>query len=106
MQLVVGDSCFALQLWWEVLPWVSEVVPSSKGNGGEAVEVRGGGGERSRANGRVSLSSLESQKMVEDLSCSGAETWGREMVVAAGSCNRSVATSMEAGVCCGLLEGE
>lgn len=85
---------------------MSEVVPSSKGNGGEVVEVRGGGGERSRANGRVSLSSLESQKMVEDLSCSGAETWGREMVVAAGSCNRSVATSMEAGVCCGLLEGE
>ena len=27
LQLVVGASCFAIQLWWEVPPWVTTMVP-------------------------------------------------------------------------------
>ena len=29
-QVVIGTTCFAIQLWWEVLPMVSEVVPVSR----------------------------------------------------------------------------
>ena len=39
LHLVVGSLCFAIQLWWEVLPWVSVAVPTqgrgwSKGDEG------------------------------------------------------------------------
>lgn len=37
LEVVVGLSCFAMQLWWEAPPWISQVVPSSGSNG---LEVR------------------------------------------------------------------
>ena len=41
LQLVVGSLCFAIQLWWEVPPWVSVVVPMQ---GKEWLKVRDEGG--------------------------------------------------------------
>lgn len=41
--MIVGSVCFAMQLWWEVPPWMSQVVP--KGNVQE-VRVEGNGSAR------------------------------------------------------------
>ena len=30
LHLVVKSYCYAVQLWWEVLPWISAVVPMNK----------------------------------------------------------------------------
>lgn len=30
LQVVAGHTCFMICLWWEALPWVSQVVPISK----------------------------------------------------------------------------
>ena len=40
MHLVVDDYCYALQLWWERLPWISKVVPMKKLQGGEEAKAR------------------------------------------------------------------
>ena len=39
LQVVIDTTCFAIQLWWEVLPRVSEVFPVSR-NGSGKEEVR------------------------------------------------------------------
>ena len=46
LQVVVGSSCFVIQLWWEVQPRVSEVAPMFRSGIGKEQEVRddGGGG--------------------------------------------------------------
>ena len=82
LRLVVGSLCFAIQLWWEVPPWVSVVVPSSRSSGGETVEVRSSSSEGLCAGRRVNLSSLDLQLVKAALSCSGAEFQGREVAVA------------------------
>ncbi|KAL6343814.1 hypothetical protein AAG906_027585 [Vitis piasezkii] len=38
--LVVDDYCYALQLWWKKLPWLSKVVPMEKKNGREKEKTR------------------------------------------------------------------
>ena len=30
LQVVAGHTCFMICLWWEALPWASQVVPISK----------------------------------------------------------------------------
>ena len=40
LHLVVDAYCYALQLWWERLPWISEVVPMKKLQGGEREKAR------------------------------------------------------------------
>ena len=40
MHLVVDDYCYALQLWWERLPWISKMVPMKKLQGGEGAKAR------------------------------------------------------------------
>lgn len=42
LHLVVGSSCFAIHLWWEVLLWVSVVVPMRSFCRSELEKVRGG----------------------------------------------------------------
>ena len=46
LQVVVGSSCFAIQLWWEVQPRVSKVALVFKSGMGNEQKVRddGGGG--------------------------------------------------------------
>ena len=40
MHLAVDDYCYALQLWWERLPWLPKVVPMKKMKGGEKEKAR------------------------------------------------------------------
>ena len=40
MHLVVDSYCYALQLWWERLPWISVVVPMKILKGGEGDKAR------------------------------------------------------------------
>ena len=40
LHLVVNSYCHAVQLWWEVLPWISIVVPMKNLKGGEGEKVR------------------------------------------------------------------
>ena len=40
MHLVVDEYCYALQLWWERLPWLSKVVSMKKMKGGEKEKAR------------------------------------------------------------------
>ena len=43
VQVAVGSSCYAIQLWWEVKPGVSEVVPVIRNETGKEREVRDDG---------------------------------------------------------------
>ena len=58
LQLVVGSSCFAIQLWWEVPPWVSVVVSSQ---GKERSKVRDEGEVESRVGSSVGQSQVQAQ---------------------------------------------
>ena len=49
MQVVVGSLCYALQLWWEVKPGLSEVVPTIRKEKGKEREVRDDGEGDTRA---------------------------------------------------------
>ena len=49
LQVVIGTTCFAIQLWWEVLPRVSEVFPVTRNGSGNEQEVREEEGGASRA---------------------------------------------------------
>ena len=40
LQVVIDTTCFAIQLWWEVLPRVSEVLPTIRNGSGKEQEVR------------------------------------------------------------------
>ena len=40
MHLAVDDYCYALQLWWKRLSWLSKVVPMEKKKGGENEKTR------------------------------------------------------------------
>ena len=40
MHLVVNDYCYALQLWWKRLPWLSKVVSMKKKKGREKEKTR------------------------------------------------------------------
>ena len=31
VQLVEGSGCYSMQLWWEVQPWYSQVMPAGSG---------------------------------------------------------------------------
>ena len=52
LQVIIGNTCFALQLWWEVLPRVFEVLPAIKNGSGKEQVAREEEGGTSRA-GRV-----------------------------------------------------
>ena len=43
LQVAIGSSCYAIQLWWEVQPWVSEVAPVIRNETGKEQEVRDDG---------------------------------------------------------------
>ncbi|RVX19200.1 hypothetical protein CK203_008571 [Vitis vinifera] len=49
MQVVVGSLCYALQLWWEVKPGLSEVVPAKSKEKGKERDVRDDGEGDTRA---------------------------------------------------------
>lgn len=49
LHLVVGSSCFSIRLWWEVLLWVSVVVPMRSFCRSELEKVRDGVGAGSCA---------------------------------------------------------
>ena len=53
MHLVVNSFCYAIQLWWEVLPWISAVVPMKnlKWREGEKVREEWDVGSRSGSSG-------------------------------------------------------
>ena len=55
VQLVVGSGCFSVQLWWETLPWFSQVVPAGSvyGKGDTEDEEETGSGSRVMCRGRV-----------------------------------------------------
>ena len=40
LQVVIDTTCFAILLWWEVLPRVSKVFPVSRNGSGKEKEVR------------------------------------------------------------------
>ncbi|RVW21275.1 hypothetical protein CK203_107346 [Vitis vinifera] len=55
LQLVVDASCFAIQLWWEVLPWVFVVLPMNKSQGSEGTKVRVDDADVSRLGSSVGM---------------------------------------------------
>ena len=81
LQLVVGFTCYSIQLWWEVPPKFSMVVPRSCSNGSLESKVRGddGGGSRigvekdlvllQAGRGDVSNSGGKSNRFGEGLDC-------------------------------------
>ena len=55
VQLVVGSRCFSVQLWWEIPPWFSQVVPmgSVREKGDTEVEDEVGSGSGAVCRGSV-----------------------------------------------------
>ena len=81
VQIVVGSGCFSVQLWWETLPWFSQVVLAGslfeKGPSVDEEEV--GGGSRAACKGRV----LEKEVQYK-------EQTGVQVVPSCGSSSKSV----------------
>ncbi|RVW24176.1 hypothetical protein CK203_087044 [Vitis vinifera] len=69
LQVVVGYSCYAIQLWWEVQPEVSEVAPMIKNETGKEQEVRDDGGGDSRADFNVEKVQTHGQPAKVAMSC-------------------------------------
>ena len=44
LHVVAGNFCWVVSLWWETLPWVSQVVPRSAWHKDEEREVKDEGG--------------------------------------------------------------
>ena len=65
VQLVVGSGCFSVQLWWETLPWFSQVVPTGSVYGKSDTEDEEEAGSGSRAVCRGSVLEKEAQLMVQ-----------------------------------------
>ena len=81
VQIVVGSGCFSVQLWWETLPWFSQVVPAGSlfGKGPSVDEEEVEGGSRAACKGRV----LEKEGQYK-------EQTGVQVVPSCGSSSKSV----------------
>ena len=71
IHLAVDEYCYALQLWWERLPWLSKVVPMKKTKGGEKEKAR------------------EEGSCAESSSSKGKEMWRVAEVVGADSVRKA-----------------
>ena len=67
-QLVMGSSCFAIQLWWEVPACLSVVVPAKLKNRGPPKCVRAGTMEKIGTEEGVSTNASETQSKVNNVS--------------------------------------
>ena len=76
LQVVMGSSCFAIQLWWEVPACLSVVVPAKLKNRGPPKCVRAGTMEKIDTEEGVSTNASETQSKVNNVSpwdCVGSE---------------------------------
>ncbi|KAL6329246.1 hypothetical protein AAG906_014858 [Vitis piasezkii] len=71
--VVVGQTCFAVHLWWEAPPWVSQVVPWSESGRSAGREVR----DEFVGGSRASESVRESQSVVQKLGSKEQLEYGR-----------------------------
>ena len=70
MHLAVDDYCYALQLWWERLPWLSKVVPMKKMKGGEKEKAR----EEQEVGSRAKSSSSKGKEIWHAVEAVGADS--------------------------------
>ena len=76
LQVVMGSSCFAIQLWWEVLAWLFVVVPASLKNRGSSESARAGIVEKIFTKKGVTINAIEAQSKENNVSlwcCNGNE---------------------------------
>ena len=74
--MVMGSSCFAIKLWWEVPAWLSVVVPASLKNRGSPESVRARIVEKIRTEEGVTTNAIETQSKKNNVSlwcCDGSE---------------------------------
>ena len=74
LQLVIGPMCYSIQLWWEVLPKFSMVVPRSCSEGSPESKVRGDNGGDPRTSKGVEKDLGQEQTGREDVSSSGGKS--------------------------------
>ena len=74
LQLVIGSICYSIQLWWEILPKFSVVVPRSYSEGSPESKVRGDIGGDPRASKGVEKDLGQEQTGKEDVSSSGGKS--------------------------------
>ena len=76
VQIVVGSGSFSIHLWWETLPWYSQVVPAGRllGEGVSTDEDEAGGRPRAACSGSVLEKEFQSkvQTGVQDVSSFGS----------------------------------
>ena len=73
LQVAVGSSCYAIQLWWEVQPWVSEVASVIRNETGKEQEVRDDGGGDSCADFNVEKAQTHGQPAKVAMPCEVGE---------------------------------
>ena len=61
LQVVIGTTCYAIQLWWEMLPRVTDVIPASRFGTGKKLEVREEEGGKTRAGCAVEMVQAKGQ---------------------------------------------
>ncbi|RVW97163.1 hypothetical protein CK203_030079 [Vitis vinifera] len=61
LQVVIGTSCYAIQLWWEMLPRMTDVIPAGMYGKGKKMEVREEEGGKTRASGAVEMVQAKGQ---------------------------------------------
>ncbi|RVX14549.1 hypothetical protein CK203_017111 [Vitis vinifera] len=61
LQVVIGTSCYAIQLWWEMLPRMTDVIPAGMYGKGKKMEVREEEGGKTRAGGAVEMVQAKGQ---------------------------------------------
>ena len=67
LQVVMGSSCFVIQLWWEVLACLSVVVPARLKNRGSPESVRAGIMEKIGTKECVTTNAIETQSKVNNV---------------------------------------
>ena len=67
LQVVMGSSCFVIQLWWEVLACLSVVVLARLKNRGSPESVRAGIMEKIGTKECVTTNAIETQSKVNNV---------------------------------------
>lgn len=96
LQLVIGSMSYSIQLWWEVLPKFSVVVPRSFSEGSPESKVRGDGDGDPRASKGVEKDPGQEQTGREDVSSSGGKN---------GCFGERVDSHLQKGVAGGVVFG-
>ncbi|XP_034696057.1 uncharacterized protein LOC117922136 [Vitis riparia] len=91
LQVAVGSVCYSIQLWWEVKPGVTEVVPMTRNEMGNEREVRDEGEGDSRAGFQMADVRMHGEPAKVDVPCGNGEGGSRKAAVSSEAMSEKAA---------------